>query len=136
MTYLMALCAKLDARKFIEVKETVGEFYTPSLESKDLFALMCLHGHASTALMVAFEALDAMREKAPVGEEAVYRSLISACGRCGNSEKALSVVEVRYIEKQYRYWTARMTENNLKAKQIRHESRHGSVILGQHFRML
>lgn len=44
--------------------------------------------------MVAFEALDAMLEKVPAGEEAVYRGLISACGRCGNSEKALAVVEV------------------------------------------
>lgn len=44
--------------------------------------------------MIAFEALEAMREKAPAGEEAVYRSLISACGRCGNSEKAMAVVEV------------------------------------------
>ncbi|CAN0071785.1 unnamed protein product, partial [Ectocarpus sp. 12 AP-2014] len=49
---------------------------------------------ANAALMVAFEALDAMREKAPAGEEAVYRSLISACGRCGNSEKAMAVVEM------------------------------------------
>ncbi|CBJ25874.1 conserved unknown protein [Ectocarpus siliculosus] len=49
---------------------------------------------ANAALMVAFEALEAMREKAPAGEEAVYRSLISACGRCGNSEKAMAVVEM------------------------------------------
>lgn len=50
-----------------------------------------------TALMVAFEALEAMLEKVPAGEEAVYRGLISACGRCGNSEKAMAVVEVNKI---------------------------------------
>lgn len=50
--------------------------------------------HPFTALNVAFEALEAMREKAPAGEEAVYRSLISACGRCGNSKKTMAVVEV------------------------------------------
>ncbi|CAM9708806.1 unnamed protein product, partial [Scytosiphon promiscuus] len=49
---------------------------------------------ANAALMVAFEALDSMREKAPAGEEAVFRSLISACGRCGNSDKAMAVVEM------------------------------------------
>ena len=38
-----------------------------------------------------------MRERAPAGEEAVYRSLISACGRCGNSEKAMAVVEVMFV---------------------------------------
>lgn len=47
--------------------------------------------------MVAFEALEVMRERAPAGEEAVYRSLISACGRCGNSEKAMAVVEVMFV---------------------------------------
>lgn len=49
--------------------------------------------------MVAFEALEVMRERAPAGEEAVYRSLISACGRCGNSEKAMAVVEVELFFK-------------------------------------
>lgn len=49
---------------------------------------------ARADLVVAFEALEVMRERAPAGEEAVYRSLISACGRCGNSEKAMAVVEV------------------------------------------
>lgn len=53
------------------------------------------------ALGVAFEALEAMREKAPAGEEAVYRSLISACGRCGNSEKAMAVVEVSFSVLNY-----------------------------------
>ena len=43
---------------------------------------------------MAFEALAAMLLKAPSGDEAVYRSLISACGRSGNSEKAMVVVEV------------------------------------------
>lgn len=55
------------------------------------------------ALGVAFEALEAMREKAPAGEEAVYRSLISACGRCGNSEKAMAVVEVSFSVLNYKY---------------------------------
>lgn len=58
---------------------------------------MCRRGRTPQphpALTVAFEALEAMREKVPAGEEAVYRSLISACGRCGNSEKAMAVVEV------------------------------------------
>lgn len=55
----------------------------------------------TTALSVAFEALEAMRQKAPAGEEAVYRSLISACGRCGNSERAMAVVEVHALILQY-----------------------------------
>lgn len=56
----------------------------------------CFFPHpAPAALVVAFEALEVMRERAPAGEEAVYRSLISACGRCGNSEKAMAVVEVK-----------------------------------------
>ncbi|CAM9455610.1 unnamed protein product [Ascophyllum nodosum] len=49
---------------------------------------------ANAGLSVAFEALAAMLLKAPSGDEAVYRSLISACGRSGNSEKAMVVVEL------------------------------------------
>ncbi|CAM9830128.1 unnamed protein product [Discosporangium mesarthrocarpum] len=44
--------------------------------------------------MVALEVLEKMQRRGLVAEEAVYRSLMSACGRCGNSEKGMAVVEM------------------------------------------
>ncbi|CAM9142204.1 unnamed protein product [Chrysoparadoxa australica] len=43
-------------------------------------------------LCLAFELLDIMGQGLEV-EELVYRTLIGACGRCGNSERAMEVVE-------------------------------------------
>lgn len=73
------------------------------------------------ALTVAFEALEVMRQKAPAGEEAVYRSLISACGRCGNSEKAMEVVEVRVCAPMTRFWFGFRFKARAQSKLGEHE---------------